>query len=116
MSDEARFEINDIEASDTEVNELNISEDVSEQMRIRMEKLRQLQENRRDPFANVTFDVDAKSADILADYDKYEGKAVSVAGRMMSRRIMGKASFLHIQDISGRIQAYIKKDEIGEDV
>ncbi|MCL2415620.1 MAG: OB-fold nucleic acid binding domain-containing protein, partial [Defluviitaleaceae bacterium] len=90
-------------------------QDLNEQLKIRRQKLVQLQESGKDPFAIVKYDTDAHSTDIINNFDKFEGEVVSVAGRMMSRRIMGKASFCHIQDDKGQIQIYIKRDDIGEE-
>ncbi len=89
--------------------------EVSEQNRIRLEKLRALQEAGKNPYVITTYDVTDHSGKILADYAAYEGKEVSIAGRMMSRRIMGKASFAHILDRDGRIQIYVKRDDVGEE-
>ena len=89
--------------------------ELSEQNRIRLEKLRALQEAGKDPYVITTYDVKDHSGEILADFAAYEGKEVSIAGRMMSRRIMGKASFAHLLDRDGRIQIYVKRDEVGED-
>lgn len=83
---------------------------------LRRSKLLELQTAGRDPFAHVVFDADTHSAEILARFDELEGKDVCVAGRMMSRRVMGKASFFHVQDQKGRVQAYIKKDNVGDEV
>ena len=94
----------------------DIMMELSEQNRIRLEKLRALQEAGNDPYVITTYDVTDYSSDILADFAAYEGKEVSIAGRMMSRRIMGKASFAHLLDRDGRIQIYVKRDEVGEDV
>ena len=90
--------------------------EVSEQNRIRLEKLRALEAEGRSPYIITTFDRTDMSRDITGDFEKYEGKTVTVAGRMMSRRIMGKATFCHIQDLGGRIQLYVKRDNVGEDV
>lgn len=87
----------------------------SEQEGIRREKLKALQEAGMDPFAQTRYEQDAHSADIVANYGALEGKAVHIAGRMMSRRIMGKASFLHLLDLKGQIQVYVRRDDIGED-
>ena len=94
----------------------DIMMELSEQNRIRLEKLRALQEAGNDPYVITTYDVTDYSSDILKDFAAYEGKEVSIAGRMMSRRIMGKASFAHLLDRDGRIQIYVKRDEVGEDV
>ena len=88
---------------------------VSEQAQIRREKLAALQAEGRDPFLQTKFDFNADSAAIKGDYEAYEGKTVCMAGRMMSRRIMGKASFSHIADRSGSIQIYVTRQDIGEE-
>lgn len=90
-------------------------EESSELMRVRREKLDSLQQNGKNPFDIVKFDQNSYSARIKSDYDKFEGARVSIAGRMMSKRIMGKASFAGIRDCEGDIQAYIRRDEIGEE-
>ena len=86
---------------------------LSEQARIRLEKLQALQQAGKDPFAITTFDRTHLSQDIKRDYASLENVQVAVAGRMMSRRIMGKASFLHLQDGQGSIQVYVKRDDVG---
>jgi len=80
------------------------------------DKLSALQALGKDPFHVTTFDVDAHAADILENYEEMEGKTVALAGRMMSRRDMGKASFCDLQDQSGRVQIYVNKDNIGEEM
>lgn len=97
-----------------EQNELN-EEQISEQGRIRREKLAQLQKDGKNPFAIKRYDQTHTSDKILADFDSLEGSRVSIAGRMMSKRVMGKASFSHIQDGAGRIQIYARRDDMGED-
>lgn len=89
-------------------------QDLNEILRIRREKLSDLQAKGRNPFEIVKFDKTASSAEIVADYAQYEGKKVSVAGRLVSRRIMGKASFAHLLDGEGTIQVYFKSDLLGE--
>lgn len=89
------------------------AEDVSEQRQIRREKLKALQEAGRNPFLQETWDVTAHSRDIKDNYVAMEGEEVSIAGRIMTKRVMGKASFFDIQDKQGRIQCYVKRDEIG---
>ena len=97
-------------------NEFERSEiNVSEQVAIRMAKLAELQAAGKDPFAITKFDVTHHSSDILEGFDALEGATVSVAGRMMSRRIMGKASFCHLQDLKGLIQVYVARDSVGEE-
>ena len=88
---------------------------LSEQEAIRREKLAALQAAGKDPFRITRFDQAAHSAEIQEKYDELEGKTVSIAGRMMSRRIMGKASFAHLQDLQGEIQFYVRRDDVGEE-
>ena len=88
---------------------------LSELLRIRREKLTNLQNAGRDPFAITRYDVTHHSAEILAAGDELDGKEVSVAGRMMVKRIMGKASFCKIQDKQGVIQCYVARDDLGEE-
>lgn len=92
-----------------------LEEALIEQARIRREKLAKLQSEGKNPYEQVKFAVDADSAAIKANFEAYEGKTVSMAGRMMSRRIMGKASFSHIADKSGSIQIYVTRQDIGEE-
>lgn len=89
--------------------------ELSELLQIRRDKLKSLQEAGMDPFEKVRFDQQYYSVDILNNYDELEDKVVSLAGRMMSKRIMGKASFAHILDYKGGIQIYVKRDDIGEE-
>ena len=91
------------------------TEDISEILRIRREKLAELQAAGKDPFQITKYDVTAHGADIKENYEAWEGKEVSVAGRMMSKRIMGKASFCNVQDLKGKIQVYVARDCIGEE-
>ena len=95
--------------ADMEVQNLN------ELLQIRRDKLRELQEAGRDPFVITKYDVTHHSADIKDNYDEMEGKEVSVAGRLMSKRVMGKASFCNIQDLKGGIQCYVARDAVGEE-
>ena len=88
---------------------------VSEQAQIRRDKLAALQAEGRDPFLITKFDFDADSAAIKADYDAYEEKVVKVAGRLMSKRGQGKVMFCDLQDATGRIQLFVKIDEMGEE-
>ena len=89
-------------------------QELSEILRIRREKLSTLQEEGRDPFTKTRFDRSAWSAEIKENYDAFEGKTVSVAGRIMSKRGMGKAIFCHIKDDRGQIQLYIRSDAVSE--
>ena len=79
-------------------------EELSELLQIRRDKLKALQAAGKDPFQQVTYDQDYYSLDILENYDSLEGKEVSLAGRMLSKRIMGKASFAHLLDYKGDMQ------------
>ena len=88
---------------------------VSEQAQIRRDKLAALQAEGRDPFLITKFDFDADSATIKADYEGFEGKTVRIAGRLMSKRGQGKVMFSDLQDNSGRIQLFVKIDEMGEE-
>ncbi|MGI6177500.1 MAG: lysine--tRNA ligase [Eubacterium sp.] len=88
-------------------------EELNEQRRLRREKLKELREAGRDPFLIEKWDVTAASADIKNNFDEYEGKDVSVAGRIMTKRVMGKAAFFDLADKQGRIQCYVKRDDIG---
>lgn len=92
------------------------NEDISEVIRIRREKLSQLKENGRDPFFITNYKRTHVSDEVISSFETLEGKRVSVAGRMISKRIMGKASFSHIQDTAGRIQVYARKDVLGDEV
>ena len=89
--------------------------DVSEQSRIRLEKLNRLVEEGRNPYEIVRYDRTHLSGEILSNYDALENQTVSIAGRMMSRRVMGKASFAHLLDRDGEIQIYVRRDDVGED-
>ena len=90
-------------------------QDVSEQHRIRLGKLQAMQEAGTDPFVLTKYDVTHHSADVKENFETLEGKTVRVAGRMMSKRVMGKASFCNIQDLKGNIQSYVARDSIGEE-
>ena len=88
--------------------------ELTEVLRVRREKLAQLVEDGKDPFQITKFDVTHHSAEIKDDFDALEGKEVVVAGRMMSKRVMGKASFCNVQDLKGGIQCYVARDAVGE--
>lgn len=90
-------------------------ENLSEVLQVRRDKLSELQKMGRDPFKISKYDVTHHSNEVVDNYDSLEGQRVSLAGRIMSKRIMGKASFMHLQDQNGRIQAYVKRDDIGLD-
>lgn len=92
----------------------NVKEqDVNQLLKVRREKLAELQANGKDPFQIVKFDVTHHSQEIKAAFEELEGKSVTIAGRMMSKRIMGKASFCNVQDLQGNIQSYVARDSIG---
>ena len=88
---------------------------LSELLQIRRDKLQALQEAGKDPYTITKFDVTAKNADIRARFEELENTRVTIAGRMMSRRIMGKASFMDVRDGSDRMQVYVKRDDVGEE-
>lgn len=93
----------------------NNQQDLNQLIQVRYDKLHDLQENGKDPFVITKYDVTNHTTDIRDSFDTMEGKEVSVAGRMMFKRVMGKASFCNIQDLKGKIQAYVARDNIGED-
>ena len=90
-------------------------QDLNHLLKVRREKLAELQAAEKDPFQITKYDVTAHSADVREQYSQWEGKEVSIAGRMMSKRVMGKASFCNIQDLKGNIQSYVARDSIGEE-
>ncbi len=90
-------------------------QDPKQLLKIRRDKLRELQESGNDPFAITTFDVTAHSAEIKDSFEAFENREVTVAGRLMSKRVMGKASFCHVQDVQGTIQCYVARDFVGEE-
>ena len=90
-------------------------QDVNQLLKVRREKLAELQANGNDPFVITKFDVTNHSTDIRDDFESFEGKTVTIAGRMMSKRVMGKASFCNVQDLKGNIQSYVARDSIGEE-
>ena len=98
----------------SEVNN-NQAQDMSELLKIRRDKLADLQARGKDPFQVTKYDVTHHSEEIKNSLGELEGKTVSVAGRMMSKRVMGKASFCHVQDLQGSIQIYVARDAIGEE-
>ena len=89
--------------------------DLNQLLKVRREKLAELQANGKDPFLHTTYDVTHHSKEIKDKFDELDGKDVSVAGRMMSKRVMGKASFCNVQDIQGQIQCYVARDNVGEE-
>lgn len=99
---------------DISVSAAGNSSDISEQVKIRREKLINLQNEGKDPFRITKYDVSHHSAQIKTEFDLLENQTVSVAGRLMSKRVMGKASFCNIRDLQGNIQSYVSRDSIGE--
>ena len=92
-----------------------MEEDLNHLLKVRREKLAELQESGKDPFKVTKYDVNVHSSEIKEHYDQWEGKEVSIAGRLMSKRVMGKASFCNVQDLKGNIQSYVARDSIGEE-
>ena len=90
-------------------------QDVSEQHKIRLEKLQAMQAEGADPFTITKYDVTHHSSEIKENFEELEGATVTVAGRMMSKRVMGKASFCNIKDLKGNIQSYVARDSVGEE-
>ncbi|MCI8533243.1 MAG: lysine--tRNA ligase, partial [Lachnospiraceae bacterium] len=96
--------------------EKNVQEqDLNQLLKIRREKLSELQAAGKDPFQITKYDVTHHSSDIKENYDTMEGQIVRVAGRVMQKRVMGKASFCNVQDLKGNIQSYVARDSIGEE-
>ena len=91
-------------------------QDINHLLKVRREKLQELQENGKNPFEITKYDVTHHSQEIKDRYEELEEKEVTIAGRMMSKRVMGKASFCHIQDLQGMMQCYVARDNVGEDV
>jgi lysyl-tRNA synthetase class II len=94
----------------------NEVDNLNEILKVRREKLKELQENNKDPFNIVEYDVTNSTSQITDNFDEMEGEFVSIAGRLMSKRGMGKASFCDIQDREGRIQLYVRVNEVGKEV
>ena len=90
-------------------------QDINQLLKVRREKLAALQEAGKDPFQITKYDVTNHSAELKEEFEQYEGKVVRIAGRMMSKRVMGKASFCNVQDLKGNIQSYVARDSIGEE-
>ena len=99
----------------SEKNQSQNTENLGDLLKVRREKLAALQEAGKNPFEITKYDVTHHSSDVKDNFDELEGKTVSLAGRIMSKRVMGKASFCHIQDLKGSIQVYVARDNIGED-
>lgn len=93
----------------------NQQQDVNQLLKVRREKLVALQAEGNDPFVETRYDVSHKSEEIKENFDALEGQTVTIAGRMMSKRVMGKASFCNVQDLAGNIQSYVARDSVGEE-
>ena len=99
------------------VQNKNVQEqDINQLLKVRREKLAQLQADGKDPFEITKFDVTHHSKDVKDNFEELNGKTVTIAVRMMSKRVMGKASFCNVQDLKGNIQSYVARDSVGEDV
>ena len=96
-------------------NQNGQEQDINQLLKVRREKLADLQERGKDPFQITKFDVTHHSQEVKDDFDALEGKIVTIAGRMMSKRVMGKASFCNVQDLKGNIQCYVARDNVGEE-
>ena len=90
-------------------------QDIHELLKVKRDKLTELQDKGNDPFQIMKYDVSHHSMDITDDFEGFEGKTVSIAGRIMTKRVMGKASFCNVRDLKGDIQAYVRRDDIGEE-
>ena len=101
--------------SDNNSNNQGKEQDLNELLQIRRDKLAGLQEKGKNPFELTKFSVDCHSNEIIDGFEELEGKEVTIAGRIMTKRVMGKASFCHVADRNGQIQSYVRKDAIGED-
>ena len=102
--------------SDKNVNTQNKEPELNEILRLRREKLTALKESGNNPYEITRFDFNNDSENIKANFDELEGKSVAIAGRIVARRIMGKASFVGLKDSTGKIQLYVRRDDVGEDV
>ena len=98
-----------------EQNQGKVKEELNQVIKARREKMAELQAAGKDPFVITKYNVTAHSSDVKENFEELEGKEVSVAGRMMFKRVMGKASFCNIQDLKGRIQVYVARDSVGEE-
>ncbi|MFW5672404.1 MAG: lysine--tRNA ligase, partial [Acetivibrio ethanolgignens] len=97
------------------MGENNQQQDINQLLKVRRDKLKELQERGKDPFQITKYDVTHHSTEIKDNFNELEGKNVSIAGRIMSKRVMGKASFCNVQDLKGNIQSYVARDSIGEE-
>lgn len=90
-------------------------QDINQLLKVRREKLQALRDAGQDPYVITTFDQDTHTKEIKDDFEAYEGKTVKIAGRLMSKRVMGKASFCNIKDLTGGIQCYVSRDDLGDE-
>ena len=97
-------------------NNSETQQDIGQLMKVRRDKLAELQANGENPFDVTTYNQEYHTSDIHENFDEMEGKQVSIAGRLMSKRVMGKASFFDLRDRCGKIQLYVTRDDMGEDV
>lgn len=98
-----------------ENNQMQSEEEINELLQVRRDKLDELKEKGKDPYEIMKYDVTKHSNEIIEAYDELEGKEVSIAGRIMTKRVMGKASFCNVRDLGGDIQSYVRGDAIGEE-
>lgn len=98
-----------------ENNQMQSEQEINELLQVRRDKLAELREKGKDPFEIMKYDVTKHSNEIIEAYDELEGKEVSIAGRIMTKRVMGKASFCNVRDLGGDIQSYVRRDAIGEE-
>ena len=96
-------------------NQPQQEQDINQLLKVRREKLANLQAAGKDPFKITKYDVTHHSTDIKDHFEEMEGKQVSIAGRLMAKRVMGKASFCNVQDLPGNIQCYVARDSLGEE-
>ena len=119
MAEEKREQVNEKQQNQNQAKQTQGKQkqmpDVNEQIRNRINKLEELQAQGQDPFQITKYDVTHHSRDIVDGFDELEGKEVTIAGRMMSKRVMGKASFCHVQDLKGSIQSYVARDDLGQE-
>ncbi|MBQ6550762.1 MAG: lysine--tRNA ligase [Lachnospiraceae bacterium] len=98
-----------------EMNGREQAQDLNQLLRIRRDKLQELKDGGKDPYVITSYDQDTHTGDIKADYAAFEGKTVKIAGRLMSKRVMGKASFCNVKDLTGGIQCYVSRDDLGDE-
>ena len=99
--------------SENNVQKEKPQQNIGELLKIRRDKLAELQNEGENPFALTSYDQDTHTADIIDNFDNMDGKTVSIAGRLMSKRVMGKASFFDLRDRTGKLQLYVARDELG---